>query len=138
MRKLTITFLLVFLIVSCKTIYINAWKDTMICCEPYTIKKIEFGTDDIYPGISEDSISVMHITIAQTNSNYKIEGPDYCLLSVINEKNDTIGRMAINGMPSPGKPRTYPAYGSTVWKTKPDLTKMRIYLPPYCDDLKIK
>ncbi len=138
MKKITTFVFLIAFLASCKTIYINAWKDQMITCEPYTITKIEFGIDSLYLGISNDTVSVMRITIVQSKANYTIDGPDYCLLSVVNENNDTIARDAIGGMPSPGRPRTYTAYGTEVWKTKPDLSKIHISLPPYCDDLRLK
>ena len=123
---------------SCKTIEINAWKDSMISCDAYLVTKIKFGADGIYPGVSEDTVSVMYITIIQSKSNYKIEGPDYCLLSVIDENNDTIARDAINGLPRPGRSRTYWAYSDKKWKARPDLDKIHISIPPYCDNLNMK
>lgn len=138
MQKLTITLIAFLLFVSCKTITINAYRERMVSCGAYAVTKIEFGIDSLYLGISDDTVSVMYITIAQTNPHYKIDGPDYCLLSVVDEKNDTIGSVAIGGMPIPGRPRTYTAYGNKVWKTKPDLSKIHISLPPYCDNLKMK
>jgi hypothetical protein len=120
---------------SCKSLYVNAWKNANKCCEVYGRMAIDLGTDSIYPGISSDSISMMYVNVAQIQKSAKIDGPDYCMMYVIDEKNDTIARSAINGLPVPGKSRTYPLFGNKVWRIKPNLLELRFSLEPYCNNL---
>ena len=135
MKKQFTLFFCIVLFTSCATIHINAWQDPGQCCDAFKVKKFSVGKDSLYLGVTKDTVSVLHITLAQTSRKYTIEGPDYCLLCLIDEKNDTIARASIGGMPGPGRPYTYTVFGSAIWKSPPDASKLRICLMPYCENI---
>jgi hypothetical protein len=91
------------------------------------------GENGIYPGISKDSISVMYVTITRKIKFAQVSGPDYCLLAILDEKGDTIGRSAINGLPTANRHRIYPVFTTKILDTIPDLSTLKITIPPYCD-----
>lgn len=106
-------------------------------CNAFAIEKITLGIDTNHFQVYHDTVRTIYVTIINTCRSCKIEGPDYCLLSVIDMNNDTVGSVSINGVPEKYKDRrTYPAFAYKKWKKTPDIKKLIVSLPPYCNRIK--
>ena len=137
MKRFIPVILLTLTLFSCKVIYLNSWDNSNIACDIYEIYSVE-GRNDVYPAISKDSVGVFFVTIIQRTKKYDVSGPDYCLLSLMNEKGDTLARSAINGMPEYGRPRTYTCYGKKIKSPSIELKSLHVSLPPYCENIRFK
>ncbi len=107
-------------------------------CTAFSVEKIVMGIDTNTILLFPDTVSTFFVTISNKCNDCKINGPDYCLLSVLDFNADTLGTVAINGVPRKfNETRTYPAFARTKFNKSPDVTKLIIVLPPYCDNLKL-
>lgn len=110
-------------------------------CNILIVEKITFGIDKIMAETFNDTIQTMNITIVNRCKKCYTEGPDYVPLIVRNENNDTIAATTINGIPTKYKDsRTYmvSAYRKKNWGKNPEISKLKISMPPYCEELIIK
>ena len=85
-----------------------------------------------------DNDSTSLIEVAMINQCKKcFGGPDYTDLFVIHDS-DTLGSVAINGIPRYNKSaRVYPAFCGVELTALPDIKELRISLDQYCDDVPI-
>jgi len=110
-------------------------------CKIMVVEKITFGIDEIMASSFNDTIKTMNIKIVNRCKKCNTDGPDYVPLIIRNENNDTIAATTINGIPLKYKDsRTYQvqAYKKRNWGKNPDISKLKISMPPYCDELMIK
>ena len=116
----------------------GSWKDTTTeaGCKYLVVQKITLDIDEIGLLTSKDTSNILLVTVKNTCSNCKQEGPDYTGLIVYDGDGKIIAQEAINGIPGNGKSRLYYVHCTKRLRALPP--QLKVSLVHYCTSMKVK